>query len=96
MSEVRDLPYAPVEELILELLTPVPVATETIYGNGGLQGIVQHRLTFAGYVSRDQVERYLEQMNFFGYEPCGYGGYLKPREQQAGQHWTYEHSRTCE
>ena len=94
MSEVPHLPYAPVEELILDMLTPVPLETKTVYGNGGLQGTIEHQLTFAGYVTRDQVERYLERQKYFGYHPCGYGGVLKPHGQQAGQHWTYEHSRT--
>lgn len=94
MSDVRDLPYAPVEELILGLLTPVPVETKTVYGNGGLQGTIEHQLTFADYVTRDRVERYLEAKKYFGYDPCGYGGVLTPHGQQAGMHWIYECSRT--
>ena len=95
MSDVPHLPYAPVEELILDQLLAVePVAYRKIYGDGPVQGSIAHELTFAHYVTREQVEAYLEQVKYFGYHPAGYGGVLKPRSQRAGQHWTYEHSRT--
>lgn len=94
MSEIRNLPYAPIEELILDTLAVEPAEVRTAYGDGGLQGSIAHELTFDCYVTRDQVEAYLERQKYFGYDPCGYGGVLKPHGQRAGLHWTCEHSRT--
>lgn len=94
MSEIRHLPYAPIEELVLDLLAVEPTEHRTAYGDGGLQGSIAHELTFASYVTREQVEDYLKRQHYFGYDPAGYGGVLKPHGQQAGMHWSYEHSRT--
>lgn len=83
-----------IEEVIDRMLAVEPVKYEKVYGDGGLQGSIEHRLTFAAYVTREQAEAYLERQKYFGYHPCGYGGVLKPASQRAGMHWTYEHSRT--
>lgn len=83
-----------IEETLDRMLAVEPAEYRKAYGDGGLQGSIAHELTFAHYVTREQVEAYLKRQKYFGYDPCGYGGVLKPHGQQAGQHWTYEHSRT--
>lgn len=83
-----------IDETVGRMLAVEPIAYEKVYGDGGLQGSIAHKLTFADYVTRDQVEAYLKAKKYFGYDPCGYGGVLEPIPQQAGQHWTYAHSRT--
>jgi hypothetical protein len=94
MSTLSDPLAEKIEETIDRMLAVEPATYEKVYGNGGMQGDIEHRLTFAAYVTRDQVEAYLKTKKYFGYDPCGYGGVLKPHGQQAGQHWTWEHSRT--
>lgn len=77
------------------LRLPEPVNYEKVYGDqGGIQGSIAHRLTFAEHVNRAQVVKYLESVQWYGYDPCGYGGMIEPREQVVGRYWIYHHSRT--
>lgn len=85
-----------IEETVDRMLAVEPVEYRKVYGDGPVQGSIAHELTFAHYVTRDQVEAYLRTKKYFGYDPCGYGGVVKPHGQQAGMHWTYEHSRSCD
>lgn len=57
---------------------------------------VYHKIVADRVVDREQVMKYIQLKNYFGFHPAGYSGFLVPHDQKEGTEWTYKHYSSCD